>query len=220
MVAGVAMSTVSRVLSGHPDVSPQMRDRVLRVVDDLGYTPDFLAQSLRRGATYSVGFSLTDISNPTIASRIVRGAEEVLRNAGYTLLLMNSKNDPDWTRQTCGFFRARKVDGLIVSVAAEKKRATLDALAHLDVPIVALDRDLPKRLRASAVLSDHRRGMQDAVGHLLDLGHRRSDSSPCRRMCGRAANAWPGSAPPMRRGTFLPPSSTRQAGSRKSEARP
>jgi LacI family transcriptional regulator len=150
-----------------------MRDRVLRVVEDLGYTPDFLAQSLRRGATYSVGFSLTDISNPTIASRIVRGAEEVLRNAGYSLLLMNSKNDPELDAANVRFLHSRKVDGLIVSVAAEKKRATLDALARLDVPVVALDRDLPRRLRASAVLSEHRRGMQDAVGHLLDLGHRR-----------------------------------------------
>jgi LacI family transcriptional regulator len=172
-VAGVAMSTVSRVMSGHPDVSPRMRERVLRVVADLGYTPDFLAQSLRRGATYSVGFSLTDISNPTIASRIVRGAEEVLRNAGYSLLLMNSKNDPELDAANVRFLHSRKVDGLIVSVAGEKKRATLAALAQLDVPIVVVDRDLPRRLRASAVLSEHRRGMQDAVGHLLDLEHRR-----------------------------------------------
>lgn len=54
--AGVAMSSVSRVLSGHPDVSAAMRERVLRAVGDLGYEPDFLAQSLRRGATLSVGF--------------------------------------------------------------------------------------------------------------------------------------------------------------------
>jgi len=93
--AGVAISTVSRVMSGHPDVSPQMRDRVLRVVEQLGYTPDFLAQSLRRGASLSIGFTLTDIANPAIAARIVRGAEEVLRDAGYSLLLMNSENDPD-----------------------------------------------------------------------------------------------------------------------------
>jgi LacI family transcriptional regulator len=171
--AGVAVSTVSRVMSGHPDVSPQMRDRVLRVVEQLGYTPDFLAQSLRRGASLSIGFTLTDIANPAIAARIVRGAEEVLRDAGYSLLLMNSENDPDLDAADVRFLQSRRVDGLIVSLASERKRSTLDALSRIDVPIVAIDRDLPRRLRASAVLSDHRVGMEAAIGHLLDLGHRR-----------------------------------------------
>ena len=54
--AGVAISSISRVLSGHPDVSPQMRLRVQKAVDDLGYEPDLLAQSLRRGATNTIGF--------------------------------------------------------------------------------------------------------------------------------------------------------------------
>ena len=54
-LADVAISSVSRVLSGHPDVSVDMRDRVLNAVNQLEYEPDFLAQSLRRGATLSVG---------------------------------------------------------------------------------------------------------------------------------------------------------------------
>src|SRR5229473_1125627 len=53
--ADVGVSTVSRVVSNHPDVSPQMRKRVLLAVQELGYEPDFLAQSLRRGATSSIG---------------------------------------------------------------------------------------------------------------------------------------------------------------------
>jgi LacI family transcriptional regulator len=62
---------------------------------------------------------------------------------------------------------------MILSVVSERKKATIEALAQLDVPIVAIDRDFPRRVRASAVLSDHRVGMAAAVGHLLDLGHRR-----------------------------------------------
>src|ERR1700689_1921233 len=80
-LANVAASSVSRVLSGHPAVSPAVRSRVLRAVAELGYEPDFLAQSLRRGATLSVGFVVGDISNPLMAS-IALGAEEVLRDAG------------------------------------------------------------------------------------------------------------------------------------------
>jgi LacI family transcriptional regulator len=57
--AGVAMSSVSRVLSDHPDVSPRMRTRVMTAVEQLGYQPDMVAQGLRRGRTFSVGFALS-----------------------------------------------------------------------------------------------------------------------------------------------------------------
>lgn len=70
-VAGVAMSSVSRVLSGHPDVSAAMPARVMVAVDQLGYTPYMLAQSLRRRATLSIGFLAGDISNPLMASIVM-----------------------------------------------------------------------------------------------------------------------------------------------------
>ena len=58
----------------------------MAAVDELGYEPDFLAQSLRRGATLSVGFVVGDISNPLIAD-IACGAESELRRAGYSMLV-------------------------------------------------------------------------------------------------------------------------------------
>lgn len=170
--AGVAMSTVSRVISSHPDVSPEMRARVLQAVEELGYRPDFLAQSLRRGATLSIGFVLKDIANP-VTAELVRGAEEVLRRAGYSLLVMNSENDADLDAEHIRFLRSRRIDGLLLLSVSERKRATTDELVALGAPVVALDRELPRRVRASAVLSNHRQGMEAAVSHLLSLGHRR-----------------------------------------------
>jgi LacI family transcriptional regulator len=171
-LAGVAMSSVSRVLSGHPDVSAQMRERVQAAVEQLGYEPDFLAQSLRRGATLSVGFVVGDISNPLMAD-VALGAQQTLHAAGYSMLLMNSDNDPAEDANHIRFFQSRRVDGMILSLASERKKTTVDALANLDVPVVVLDREVPARIRASAVLSDHRSGMRTAVEYLLDLGHSR-----------------------------------------------
>jgi LacI family transcriptional regulator len=171
-LADVAISSVSRVLSGHPDVSVDMRQRVLDAVAALEYQPDFTAQSLRRGATLSVGWVIGDISNPLMAA-ITSGAESVLRGAGYSMLLMNSENDPELDAAHIRFFQARRVDGMILSLASERRPATLDVLAQVDVPIILIDRDVPGDLRASIVRNDHRAGMRDAVGHLLDLGHRR-----------------------------------------------
>ena len=170
--AGVAMSSVSRVLSDHPDVSDDMRERVMAAVDALGYKPNLLAQSLRRRETLSVGFLVGDISNPLLA-QIAKAAEGSLRQAGYSMLLTNSDGDPELDAEHVRLLEQRRVDGLILSLAAEGHEPTLDALRVLDIPFVVIDRTVPAELRASAVLSDHRSGLAAACGHLLDLGHRR-----------------------------------------------
>ena len=131
-LADVAISSVSRVLSGHPDVSAAMRERVLDAVRRLEYEPDFLAQSLRRGETRSVGFVLADISNPLMAD-IVLGAEAELRGAGYSLLLMNSESDPAEDVAHVRFFLGRRVDGLILSLANDEDPALLELLAQVPV---------------------------------------------------------------------------------------
>jgi LacI family transcriptional regulator len=169
--AQVAMSSVSRVLSEHPDVSPAMRERVLAAVDELGYRPDLLAQGLRRGATHSVGFVIGDISNPVLA-QIVKGAEGRLREAGYSVLLSNSEGDPKLDAEYIRVFSQRRVDGLILSLASETEPATLEALEEIETPFVLQDRELAGNHNASSVLADHRAGMRAAIGYLLDLGHR------------------------------------------------
>lgn len=168
----MAISSVSRVLSSHPDVSDGMRARVLAAVRELGYQPDLLAQGLRSRITHSIGFVVGDISNPLLAE-IVKGAESTLRGAGYSMLLTNSEGEPDMDAEGVGLLDRRRVDGLLLSLADEHHPATISSLAALRIPIVVVDRDLPARVHASAVLSDHRRGMKAAVEHLLDLGHRR-----------------------------------------------
>lgn len=171
-LAGVAMSSVSRVLSGHPDVSAEMRERVLAAVGELGYKPDLLAQSLRRRETLSVGFVVADISNPLFAE-IVKGAETTLRDAGYSMLLTNSLGNSEIEAAHIHLLEQRRVDGLILSLAREGYAPTIELLERLDVPIVLIDREIPASVRAGRVLSGHRQGMSAAVRHLLDLGHRR-----------------------------------------------
>lgn len=168
------MSSVSRVMSDHPDVSPAMRARVLAAIDELGYEPDLLAQSMRSGATRSIGFIVGDISNPLLAE-IALGAETTLRSGGYSMLLTNSENDPELDRSHIRLFQQRRVDGLLLSLAAESHPPTIELLEGFEGPIVAIDRDLPSGVGASVVMSDHRTGMRQAAGHLLDLGHRRID---------------------------------------------
>jgi len=171
-LAGVALSSVSRVLSDHPDVSAAMRERVLVAVEELGYTPDLLAQSLRTQRTRSVGFVVGDISNP-IVSQMVKGAETTLGEAGYSMLLTNSLVEPELDVKNILLLAQRRVDALILLLVREDNQPTLDVLAQLEIPLVLIERDVPASIAANRVISDHRRGMEQAVTHLLELGHRR-----------------------------------------------
>jgi len=169
--AGVAMSSVSRVLSGHPDVSPKMREVVTAAVSELGYRPDMLAQGLRLRKTLSVGFTVSDIANPVLAAAVT-GAERRLRRAGYSLLLTNSEGDAELDAENIRLLQQRRVDGLILSLADENHALTVDVLGQAEAPFVLLDRDVPSGLTASRVCFDHRAGMFRAASHLLELGHR------------------------------------------------
>lgn len=170
-LAGVATSSVSRVLSDHPDVSEDMRERVMAAVEQLSYHPDLLAQSLRLKATRSVGFVVGDIANPLLAE-VVQGAETALREEGYSMLLTNSENDPARDVDHVRLFEQRRVDGLMLSLASEDNPRIIEVLSRSSAPAVLIDRELPPVVAASAVLSDHRTGMRAAVEHLLELGHR------------------------------------------------
>lgn len=169
--AGVGASSVSRVLSGHPDVSERMREVVMAAVEELGYRPDLLAQSLRSGRTYSVGFVVSDIANPILA-QVATAAERRLREAGYSLLLTNSEGQAEHDASRIRLLEQRNVDGLLLSVANEEHPETIRALQEAECPVVLLDRDMPLGEGLSRVTFDHRSGMAEAARSLLDLGHR------------------------------------------------
>lgn len=169
--AGVAVSSVSRVLTGHPDTSPRMRERVHKAMEECGYEPNMLAQSLRRGATMSIGFIVSDISNPLMA-HIALGAETTLHQAGYSLLISNAGNDSMREVEYLRLFRQRQVDGVLLSLADETFPLMLEELRRFEKPVVLMDRTVEDVPQASSVVFDHRLGVRAAAQHLLNLGHR------------------------------------------------
>jgi LacI family transcriptional regulator len=169
--AGVALSSVSRVLNGHPAVSEGLRQRVLRVVDELDYEPNHTAMSLRRGATKTVAFLVRDLGSPLFAD-VIKAAEERLRGSGYSMLLTDSGDETAREAGHIRMFSRRQVDGLILCLTSETDHDTTAALRAVRAPLVLFDRQVPG-LAASAVLSDHYRGVRDATEHLIELGHRR-----------------------------------------------
>jgi LacI family transcriptional regulator len=168
--ADVAASSVSRVISGHPNVSPELKGRVLAAVQALGYEPNILAQNLRRGSTQTIGLLVPDISNP-LFSEFALHAAQTLNEAGYALLIANSQGLPDSDRTNVKLLRQR-VDGFLMSLSDETDKGTVSMLKRMDKPFVLLDRDV-SRLKCCSVLWDHGAGVRTAATYLAGLEHKR-----------------------------------------------
>jgi LacI family transcriptional regulator len=211
--AGVAISSVSRVLSNNPDVSPVMRNRVLDAVAALGYQKDMVAQSMRSGQTLSIGLVATDIANPVIAANSA-GAVDALHDHGYSLLISNSQGDPDLDARYIRALKLRRADGLLLCLADERHPETIDVLRTFRGPITLLDRSVPDEITAGSVVNNYADGMIQAVEHLLWLGHRRlavingaaniRPARECTHAARRAVAACDGASVTVRTGPYTP----------------
>ncbi len=169
--AGVAISSISRVLSGHVDTSDAMKKRVEESVKALGYEPDYIAQSLRRGETKTIGFMLRDITNPMF-SVVAQSCESELRKAGYSMIYMNSDADIEIEKSNFSLVKRRRLDGLIVSLVSEEVNSVKGMINHLGAPVVLLDREV-SGADASTVLCNHEQGVYSATIDLIQKGHER-----------------------------------------------
>ena len=168
--AGVSVGTASRVINKHPNVGEAVLRKVNEAIERLGFTPDSAAQSMRGGTTRSIGIIIRDITVPALAS-FTRAAQDTLEEAGYVLIVLCSTDSKERELELLDVLRKRRVDGLIMATSSERDPDVLAACERLDLPILLLDREYPKDW--DAVLVDHEAGMEEAMDHLLSLGHRR-----------------------------------------------
>ena len=169
--AGVAVGTVSRVLSGRGYASDESRRRVLRAAKELGYRPHGLARSLKLQRTDTVGLLITDIVNP-FYSLLAAGVLECARKLGYHVIVAATDEEPELEREYLEVLMEERAAGVIAVPTGKNVRCWREAL-ELGTEVVLVDREVSGLAEADVVLVDNVRGAQDAVAHLLDLGHRR-----------------------------------------------
>ncbi len=168
--AGVSVTTVSHVINETRPVSDELRRRVLAAMDELGYQPNRLARSLRRGQTHTIGMIIPDSANPFFAE-VARGVEDTSFENGYSLILCNSDGDLDKELLYTNVLTEKRVDGILFVAAGLSTDRILD-LQHQKTPLVVVDRDLPDAA-VDSVLTDNAQGGWLATRHLIELGHRR-----------------------------------------------
>jgi LacI family transcriptional regulator len=170
-MAGVAVTTVSRVINQDPKVAKDTRARVEAAITDLHYQPDPHAGILRRrGRTKMLGLLVGNVANPFSAS-LHRAVEDVARPHRVAVFASSLDDDPTREREAVEAFLSRRVDGLILTTIGTD-HTYLEREIERGTPIVFVDRR-PAGIVADTVLSDNYQGARAAVAHLGEHGHRR-----------------------------------------------
>src|SRR6266850_4256004 len=113
---GVSVTTISKVLNNHGDISEATRDRVLAKIEELGYQRNAVARSLTLRRTHTLGIVIPDLMHSFFVE-VVAGVESVASARGYGLLLCSSNEDPKKERAELDLLRQRQVDGVVLGSA-------------------------------------------------------------------------------------------------------
>ena len=172
--AGVSYQTVSKVLNGQSNVAAETQERILQVVEELGYRPNVTARGLRSQTSRLIGYSWTpmppDQANP-ILDRFLTSMVETAEAAGYHVMLFPSHNSEDVAEQYRELVRSNRVDGFILS-STNYDDPRIRFLLDADFPFVAFGRSNPE-WDFPYVDVDGRAGVREATQHLIQQGHKR-----------------------------------------------
>lgn len=169
--AEVHPSTISRVMNPETRsmVSERVAERVTRIAGEMGYTRSPLASGLRTGRSFTIGVIIPDLSNPMFPP-IVRGIERTLEAEGYIAILADSDNSQKSERAIFDSMKSRRIDGLILATAHIEDPIVEDCIEE-QLPVVLVNRTIDTH-DVSEVINNDELGIQLAVSHLIELGHK------------------------------------------------
>ncbi len=168
--AGVSTATVSRTLANPDVVSAKTRARVLRAVDETGYTPNTAARNLRARRSMMILVVIPNVSNPFFAE-VLRGVDDELVTGGYDMIIGNLDNLPEREARYVKLAQSGQVDGVLITtgrVPAGHNRTMADlgiAMGAMCAPVPGLD--------APQVYVDDYQASWEVAEYFLALGHQR-----------------------------------------------
>ena len=173
-LAKVSPATVSRVLNNGP-VSAATRAMVEGAIRKTGFQPDSHAVLLRKGRTKKIGVIVPDIANPAY-SLTVKTAHDVLKRAGYSVILGISYGLADEERQALEMMQRERVSGLVISTCEGEDdrpmRPLFEQFVADKVPLVFLGREA-RGLPVDTISIDNVRAMETGVRYLVRTGRKR-----------------------------------------------
>jgi LacI family transcriptional regulator len=170
-LAGVSIATVSRVVNGREDVSPETRELVHRIVRERGYTTNRSARGLSGGRTGLIGATVP-LVHAAYFSFLLSGAAEALYEQDMRLVLCPTMHEHDREVSLLERLMQGTTDGAVI-ILPEESSEELELLLNHGYRFVVIDPLLPLNERIPAVSAAHTAGADQAMKHLLSLGHTR-----------------------------------------------
>jgi len=168
--AGVSTATVSRVLADKPHVRPEVKKRVLEVVQKLNYRPNRVAQNLRSNTSKIIALVISDIENPFF-QRVSRAVEDAAYELGYSVMLCNTDENPDKEKTSLNLLRDENVAGVILSPTRQAIERFSES-TPFNIPMVVIDRHV-SNWAVDNVLIDNVNSAYAITSHLLEHGYHR-----------------------------------------------
>ncbi len=167
--ANVSKMTVSRVLNNKGEIRDATRQKILQVMDELGYRPNQIARSLVTDMTMRIGILVPALSNPYFGA-IIEGAESVFWDNDYHILLGHSGGRADREQTVMEIFEDNRVDGVMVLSARNGMEVVNEYLRHQRAAVVINTYVQPGI--AARLYTDEIRSMEQVVAHLIKNGRR------------------------------------------------
>lgn len=169
----ISITTVSFILNGKAKekrISDSLTAKVLKLVEEVDYRPNQLAQSLRTGKTNTIGLMVEDISNPFFAS-IARKIEEKAYSEGYKIIYCSTEDNAEKTRDLISMFKGKLLDGYIITPPSGIEEEVQKLISE-GLPVVLVDRTIGG-LDTNTVVVDNLTGAYDATCHLYEQGFKK-----------------------------------------------
>lgn len=166
-MAGVSVSSVSRVINNSKPVNDSIRERVEKVISETNFRPNAVARGLISKSTNLIGVILPQINY--ISAELINGIEEVANNNGYNIILSNTRLNPDLELNALQLFKDKQVDGIILS-SIDMTERHIQLINSNKIPVVVVgqkttDHEIPW------VDVDNYRPITEVVRYLKRCGH-------------------------------------------------
>jgi len=168
----ISKSTVSRALTGHPEVKSETRKLVLELAAQLEYQPNLLSINLIKNKTNLIGMIVPEFTT-SFFPQVVKGAQKVATKAGFNLIISQSDENYETEVANAKVMLANRVDGLLISLSKETRNYDhLKVYQRKNIPIVFFNRVCQEMIVPKVVINDYNASFK-AVEHLIQTGKKK-----------------------------------------------
>lgn len=168
--AGVSVATVSRVLNETNNVRQSTRERVMAVIEQLGYKPNAIARSLSNRKSNIIALVVPTITNPFFPE-LARAVEDIAESKGYQVILCNTDDSREKLLKYIDSLSTQYIDGMVID-SHNLRQEDIEQLKKNDIPVVLIDRIIHDG-EFTSIAVDNRAGGAMATTHLLEIGCKR-----------------------------------------------